>query len=496
MDSAGSSDLTSILQRLEARLSQQEDFQKALASHMVQVSTQVQDLRSSSPGQNPSQGPSASSPVPPTSMPARSQEIKLASRSLLREPGLCKPFLTDCSIHYEHSPHAFVSDRARIAFMISHLAGRARVWAMAEWARNSPLCSSLIAFQEALKNTFDPVSTGRDKARELTVIRQGGDSVCDYAIRFRTLAAESGWNSVALYDVFMKGLALRIQEQLVPLDLPQNLDSLIALAIRTENRLHDLVTRRSSGSSGGGSSRRAESTERRNPRRFSADPHPSVAADSGEEPMQVGRTRLSAEERQRRLREGRCFYCGELGHPVFSCREKRAATVSQISTTDGRTRSLTSVMVTHHGSSTALVALIDSGADVSLMDWKLAVGLGLKPRPLDRPIQARGLHGRGLFNITHVSEPLKLSIGNHTEITSFHLFEGSSRKLVLGFPWLCEHNPRVDWATGKIQEWGPGCDGHRSSRAAGRGPRTSSRMPCLGSSTLRLLPKNPNLSFH
>ncbi|RVE68626.1 hypothetical protein OJAV_G00093590 [Oryzias javanicus] len=317
--------------------------------------------------------------------------------------------------------------------------------AMAEWARNSPLCSSLIAFQEALKNTFDPVSTGRDKARELTVIRQGGDSVCDYAIRFRTLAAESGWNSGGA-----------------------NLDSLIALAIRTENRLHDLVTRRSSGSSGGGSSRRAESTERRNPRRFSADPHPSVAADSGEEPMQVGRTRLSAEERQRRLQEGRCFYCGELGHPVFSCPEKRAATVSQISATDGRTWSLTSVMVTHHGSSTALVALIDSGADVSLMDWKLAVGLGLKPRPLDRTIQARGLHGRGLFNITHVSEPLKLSIGNHTEITSFHLFEGSSRKLVLGFPWLCEHNPRVDWATGKIQEWGPGCDGHISSHAAGK----------------------------
>uniref|UniRef100_A0A3B3H296 Gypsy retrotransposon integrase-like protein 1 n=1 Tax=Oryzias latipes TaxID=8090 RepID=A0A3B3H296_ORYLA len=469
MDSAESSSLTSILQRLEARLSQQEDFQKALASHMVQVSTQVQDLRSSSPWTIPPPGPSASIPVPPTSMPVRSQEIKLAPPDRYSgEPGLCKPFLTDCSIHYEHSPHAFVSDRARIAFMISHLAGRARAWAMAEWARDSPLCSSLIAFQEALQNTFDPVSTSRDKARELTIIRQGGDSVCDYAIRFRTLAAESGWNSVALYDVFMKGLAPRIQEQLIPLDLPQGLDSLIALAIRTDNRLHELVSRRGSGSSGGGSSRGAESAERRNHRRFSADPHPSVTADSCEEPMQVGRTRLSAEERQRRLQEGRCFYCGEIGHPVFSCPVKKTATVSQISAMDGRTRSLTSLVVTHHGSSTALVALIDSGADVSLMDWKLAVSLGLKPQPLDRPIQARGLHGRGLFNITHVSEPLKLSIGNHSEIMSFHLFEGSSRKLVLGFPWLREHNPLVDWATGKILEWGPGCDGHKSPHAAGK----------------------------
>uniref|UniRef100_H2LMU2 Retinol dehydrogenase 8a n=1 Tax=Oryzias latipes TaxID=8090 RepID=H2LMU2_ORYLA len=89
MDSAESSSLTSILQRLEARLSQQEDFQKALASHMVQVSTQVQDLRSSSPWTIPPPGPSASIPVPPTSMPVRSQEIKLAPPDRYSgEPGL------------------------------------------------------------------------------------------------------------------------------------------------------------------------------------------------------------------------------------------------------------------------------------------------------------------------------------------------------------------------------------------------------------------------
>ena len=91
--------------------------------------------------------------------------------------------------------------------MISYLAGRARVWAMAEWARDSHICSYFWDFTETLCKTFDPVSSEREKARELSGLRQGRESGSDYAIHFRTLAAESGWNAMALYDVFLKGLA-------------------------------------------------------------------------------------------------------------------------------------------------------------------------------------------------------------------------------------------------------------------------------------------------
>uniref|UniRef100_A0A3P9K7H2 ribonuclease H n=1 Tax=Oryzias latipes TaxID=8090 RepID=A0A3P9K7H2_ORYLA len=380
---------------------------------------------------------------------------------------MCKNFLTDCSIHFEHSPHAFVSDRARIAFMISHLSGRARAWAMAEWARNSPICSSLIAFQHALQITFDPVSTSREKARELTNIRQGRESVCDYAIRFRTSAAENGWNSTALYDVFLKGLAPRFQEQLVPLDLPQDLDSLIALAIRTDNRIHELSCLRSSRPSGEGSTHRTDSAGR-GFHRFPPDLHRFSSVDSGEEPMQVGRARISAEERQRRQREGRCYYCGELNHLVSSCPMKTPATVSQVTTAVKFTLSLTPIEVTHHGNTTGLRALIDSGADESLLDWELADRLGLKSHLLERPIQASGLDGRGLFNIIHISEPLKLSIGEHQEIMNFYLFKCPSKTLVLGYPWLCKHSPQVDWSTGKILGWGPECDKHRHPITTGK----------------------------
>ena len=42
------------------------------------------------------------------------------------EMGLCRTFLIDCSINFELTPHAFPTDRSKIAFMVSHMTGRAK----------------------------------------------------------------------------------------------------------------------------------------------------------------------------------------------------------------------------------------------------------------------------------------------------------------------------------------------------------------------------------
>jgi len=45
---------------------------------------------------------------------------------------------------------------------------------------------------------------------------------------------------MSIYDIFLKGLVAPIQERLLPLDLPLDLDSLITLAVRTDNRLQEI----------------------------------------------------------------------------------------------------------------------------------------------------------------------------------------------------------------------------------------------------------------
>ncbi|KAK5922774.1 hypothetical protein CgunFtcFv8_020010 [Champsocephalus gunnari] len=51
-------------------------------------------------------------------------------------------------------------------------------------------------------------------------------------------------------------------------------------------------------------------------------PAPPIAA---EEQMQLRRAKLTPEERQRRLRERRCFYCGQQGHVLAVCPAKDQA---------------------------------------------------------------------------------------------------------------------------------------------------------------------------
>lgn len=86
------------------------------------------------------------------------------------------------------------------------------------------LCESYTGFKTALLKTSDPILFNCGKAWELRRLIQSRDTVRDYASHFWTLAVESGWNDVTLYDMFLKGLATQIQELLLPLDLPTYLD--------------------------------------------------------------------------------------------------------------------------------------------------------------------------------------------------------------------------------------------------------------------------------
>ena len=60
-------------------------------------------------------------------------------------------------------------------------------------------------------------------------LRQGNRSVSAYAVEFRSLATDSGWNDESLFDAFMRGLADYIRDHLTAIEMPKDLDSLIAL---------------------------------------------------------------------------------------------------------------------------------------------------------------------------------------------------------------------------------------------------------------------------
>ena len=129
-------------------------------------------------------------------------------------PDGCDGFLVQCSLYFAHQPAAFSDDGARIAFVITLLRGRALQWASAIWSRGGELTRSFTDFTNHFREVFDHPAEGRSAGDQLLALRQGSQSAADYAMRFRTLAAASGWNDPALLAIFRQGLSRELQSEL------------------------------------------------------------------------------------------------------------------------------------------------------------------------------------------------------------------------------------------------------------------------------------------
>ncbi len=132
-----------------------------------------------------------------------------------------------------------------------------------------------------------------------------------------------------LSQISYSGLSEDIKDHLATLDLPPDFDSLVALAIKIDNRFQERKLEKSRSVQRPSSGWEQLSSA---PLPF-LPPGPTSLEDGAtgpsrrqeEEPMQLGRTRLTPEERQRCFKEGRCLYCGKIGHLLASCPAKDQA---------------------------------------------------------------------------------------------------------------------------------------------------------------------------
>lgn len=120
--------------------------------------------------------------------------------------------------------------------------------------------------------------------------------------------------------------------------------------------------------------------------------------------MQIGRTRLSEEEKTRRRARGLCLYwtissylyIKRPGSPL-----RGRLVVSQYSLLNAPSHPLPSVTLSAGSSSVQQAVLADSGADASLMEAQLVERLGLSRIPLPSAVEATALDGRRLWRVTH-----------------------------------------------------------------------------------------------
>ncbi|KAI3370297.1 hypothetical protein L3Q82_025072 [Scortum barcoo] len=123
-------------------------------------------------------------PPVPFSLPVSSAPVCLASPPKFSgESGECRPFLIQCDLHFSMDPNAFASEQARVAFMVSHITEK----------------GGCLGYGRV-------TSPAREASSALLKIQQGRRRVVDYALEFRTLAADSGWNETSIISAFIDGL--------------------------------------------------------------------------------------------------------------------------------------------------------------------------------------------------------------------------------------------------------------------------------------------------
>ena len=294
--------------------------------------------------------------------------------------------------------------------------------------------------------------------------------VASFTVEFWTLAVESGWNEEALQGVFLNALGSDVKDELTSREESSDLEHLITLAIRVDNRLRERRRERAlrfhatssiSASSFGlfstapraeasfGVRAHADRTHAPLPRGEGApDSLPSLPLLWSDGPLPVWMS-LSTGKRA--------------GSPVT-----RGILVSR-ALDPSVSRPLLCATLLWQDQTAPLTILLDSSADESFIDRELVHQLGIDTVPLDSPIETQALDGRPLARVERRTVPVNLLVsGNHHESILLRVISSPLSPVVLGYPWLKTHNPQIDWATGRVISWSTHCLSHCSSGVGAR----------------------------
>ena len=118
----------------------QEEFQASVTTQINHLAGQLHKVLTHQ-GTAPSATPPAKSSVAAPTISQRLPASALASpEKFSRDSGDSRTFLVQCDLYFKPNLVAFVSDQAKVAFIVSHLTDRAAAWATSEWCRDSNIC--------------------------------------------------------------------------------------------------------------------------------------------------------------------------------------------------------------------------------------------------------------------------------------------------------------------------------------------------------------------
>jgi len=112
-------------------------------------------------------------------------------------------------------------------------------------------------------------------------------------------------------------------------------------------------------------------------------------------------------------------------------------------------------------------ALLDSGATGNFIDRDFVQTKGINTRSISRPIPVYNVDGSS-NEVGQISEVVDvvLCYKTHSKRTLLAVSSLGRQSMILGYTWLKDHNPEVNWQTREVQmnQCPPRCEGCRVIR--------------------------------
>jgi hypothetical protein len=222
-------------------------------------------------------------------------------------------------------PGEFPNEQSKLRYAFSRLEGAALEQLIHLVKDDHMNLGNYEAFVTSLEEAYRDPDRVNTAERALAKLRQGNRDFVTYYAEFQRLIADLNWNDAAKRVALHRGLCEELKDILSTQDLPQDWSRYVALLkkLDMQYRACKAETHRSSGQTKPTTTPTIRSTSP-NPAQNAPHPTSSGSGHFGPAPIDLSaaRCRLSPGERQKRIDENRCLYCGGFNHMARDCPNK------------------------------------------------------------------------------------------------------------------------------------------------------------------------------
>ena len=253
-----------------------------------------------------------------------------------KDRNACTTFIAQLRLYILGNSQLFQDDMQKVLFSATYLRGKAFAWMEPRLNRTvlqEPMLGNFNLFcEEMIRNLGDP-DREKSLSKKINNLTQVG-STANYRTEFDNLAQFLTWDDSALRSRFYEGLKSDVKDALsyVPIE-PILYRDFQDLCVRLDNRIYDRKSEHKKQPTTQTHKSNTSTSRHNNPKpAYSSSSSNYYRTNTGPAPMDLDATKnrkfkpLTPEERQQRMTNNLCMYCGKPGHRAAECPAKTKRT--------------------------------------------------------------------------------------------------------------------------------------------------------------------------